>query len=270
MTTWSCSMFYNEVDVLEIRLAELDPVVDIFVLVEATSTHMGRPRELIFPQYERTRFAAWRDKIRYIPIDFPPGMGDWERENYQREQAGLGLIGLEPDDLVIISDLDEILSAETVRKALSGEIPVPCNISFPIHPYRLDWKWEALQDGFNRCTLIYGSALTEIPGVGFSGVHGQMGYHNTIRRPGRVGLVGEYGWHFTYIGDEQRIVDKAESIADEWVKGVATQERARRSIETGEDVFGRADRPARRVPIETLPVYVQENRSRFSHILGAQ
>ena len=269
MTTWSCSMFYNEVDILEIRLAELCDVVDIFVLVEATSTHMGKPRELVYPQYEDTRFFPWRDQIRYIPIAFPEGMGDWERENYQREQAGIGLRGLQPDDLVIISDLDEILSAETVRRAQRGEIPVPCNLSFPIHPYRLDWQWDVLQDGFNRCTIVYGSELTEIPGVGFAGVHGAMRHHNAIGRPGRVGLVGDYGWHFTYIGDEERIVDKSYSIADEWVKGLATQETARAAIEQGIDIFGRDDRPSHRVALESLPVYVQQNPQRFAHILGA-
>lgn len=262
-------MFYNEVDVLEIRLAELASVVDVFVIVEATSTHMGAPRELVYPQYEPTRFFPWRDQIRYIPITFPEGMGDWERENYQREQAGLGLKGLQPDDLVIISDLDEIVSAETVQKALDGDIPVPCNICFPIHPYRLDWQWDVVEDGQTRCTLVHGRELTEVPGVGFAGSHDLMRSHNMIGRQGRVGLVGDFGWHFTYVGDEERIVDKSLSIADEWVKGLATPAAAARAIETGADVYGRADRPSHRVSLKQLPVYVQENRQRFSHILGA-
>lgn len=266
MTTWSCSMFYNEVDILEIRLAELDPVVDVFVLVEATSTHMGEPRELVFPRYQNTRFFPWKDKIRYFAVDLPAEMTNWGRENFQRTQAGLGLQGLEPDDLVIISDLDEIISAETVRLALAGEIPIPCNISFPIHPYRLDWRWDVVLDGHCRCTLIHGKDLQEVPG-GYSGIHEAMFMHNIIERPGRVGLVGEYGWHFTYVGDPERIIDKANSIADEWVKDVVTVEGAEEAIAMGTDVFGRENRPSHRVEIEELPVYVQENQKRFSHIL---
>ena len=264
---WSCSMFLNELDVLEIRLAELADVVDVFVLVEATSTHMGDPRTLVFPKYEDTRFLPWKDQIRYLAIDFPEGMGNWQRENYQRTQAGLAMEDLQQDDLVIISDLDEILSAETVRRILAGEFPIPCNLSFPIHPYRLDWKWDILEDGFNRCTLIHGSDLEKVEN-GFAGIHEAMVNNNMIGRPGRIGLVGDYGWHFTYIGNEHRIVDKAESIADDWVKGVATLDKAKLAIETGVDVFGRKDRPSSRVPLSELPQYVQDNQEKFAHILG--
>lgn len=268
MTVWSTSMFFNEVDVLEIRLAELDPVVDIFILVEATQTHMGEPRDLVFPQYAESRFFPWLQKIRYVPVEFPAGMGNWERENYQRQQGGQALKGLQPDDLVIISDLDEIVSAETVRMALAGEIPIPCNISFPIHPYRLDWQWDVLMDGHCRCTFVRGSDFEKVEG-GFSGVHDLMFFHNYVPRPDRTAVVGNYGWHFTYIGDEERIIGKSESIADDWVKGLATQERAAAAIQRGTDVFGREDRPSHRVTLSALPVYVQENRQRFAHILGA-
>ena len=44
---FDCFQFYNEFDVLEIRLAELDPLVDHFVIVEATHTHTGKPKPLL-------------------------------------------------------------------------------------------------------------------------------------------------------------------------------------------------------------------------------
>lgn len=268
MRTWSLSPFFNEVDVLEIRLAELDPVIDVFVLIEARMTHMGVPRELVYPQVE-DRYARWAHKIRYLPIDFPEGMTDWQRESYQREACGAALKGIADEDIVMITDLDEIPRAETVLM----EKELPCAVSFPIHPYRLDWRWDEVDHGHCVCTFISARDL-EPRGDGF-----YMGAHKGIAPSscvytaepceGHTHLLGNYGWHFTYIGDEEAILDKTSSIADKWVKGVATPESARAAIREGRDVFGR-NKPVSRVPIKQLPVYVQDNRERFAHILTEQ
>jgi hypothetical protein len=270
MRTWSLSPFLNELDVLEIRLAELSPVVDVFVLTEATSTHSGIPRELA---YEPERFSEWAGKVRYLSLDFPPLEGDWQRENYQREFLGYGLTGLQDDDLVIVSDVDEVISADTVRRAQAGDLELPCSVSFPIHPYRLDYRWREVEDGFCRCTIIRGSDLIRREEDGFfQGVQQAIapsfcsfsGYQEC---DGHSHLVGEHGWHFTYIGDAAHIRDKTRSIADGWVKNLVSLEDAEEALASGEDVFGR-ERPVEHVALERLPVHVQRNRERFSHILN--
>lgn len=280
---WSVSPFLNEVDVLEIRLSELDSVVDVFVISEATHTHSNIPRELVFPQV-RERFSHWQDKIRYLPVEFPPlGEDDWVRENYQREYLGRGLEGLHPDDIVIISDVDEIISAETVVRLSEGKFRIPCTFSFPIHPYRLDWKWETLDEGCERCTVIHGSDLSLLPNGFYQGVQSAIALSFCcFTDPGFTGpqptrfcldhnhYLGEYGWHFTYQGDEEKILAKAASIADVWVKDVATAESAAAAISTGADLFGRSEKSAQRVSLDQLPVYVQENAEKFSHILTPQ
>lgn len=263
---WSCSMFYNELDVLEIRLAELYDVVDVFVIVEATKTHMGAPRELVFHP-NRDRFAQWQDKIRYIAIEFPDDVSTpWGREGYQREQAGLGLTGLQPNDLVIVSDIDEILRASFVDALRRGQFgfKFPISISLPIYPYQLNWKWDTHTDGQSRCSIITGDSLRECPG-GFAGIQYRLMEANK-----KTYLVGEYGWHFTYIGDADRIVEKSYSIADNWVKGLATRTKAAEAIRTGVDVYGRHDRTSHRVPLEDLPLHVQQHKERFQHILGEE
>lgn len=261
MKVWALSPFLNELDVLEIRLAELDEVVDVFVLVEATSTHSGIPRDLVWLEH-RDRFAPWLDKIRYAPIDFPPHLNaEWHREAWQREYCGWLLAGLGMDDIVMISDLDEIPRASTVTDVVEGAFEIPCSISFPIHPYRLDWKWDQLEDGFCRCTFVRGSALRPRRDGGFDGVHEQ------VVSAHRFSYVGEYGWHFSYIGSEEQIITKAESIADAWVKGTVSEQHARESIRTGRDLFGRPQRTSSRVAIEDLPRHVAENRERFAHLL---
>ena len=65
---YDCFTFFNELDLLEIRLNTLNDVVDRFVIAEATRTYMGKRKELLFER-NRERYAAFADKIIYVVVD---------------------------------------------------------------------------------------------------------------------------------------------------------------------------------------------------------
>ena len=65
---YSLTPYFNEIDILEIRLATLDEVVDVHVIAEATSTHSGKPKPLTLPDHT-DRLEPWLHKIRYVPVD---------------------------------------------------------------------------------------------------------------------------------------------------------------------------------------------------------
>ncbi|WP_051630509.1 glycosyltransferase family 17 protein [Afifella pfennigii] len=123
MRLFDCFIFNDELDVLEIRLRELGDVVDRFVLVEASETQSGRRKPFYFEE-NRSRFAPYLEKIVHVSIDFPdclpPARGKrareriWEREHYQRDQIARGLAEAAPSDLVLISDVDEIVRADAL------------------------------------------------------------------------------------------------------------------------------------------------------------
>lgn len=103
-------MFYNELDVLELRLTTLDQYVDRFVLVESEVNHAGGPKELFF-QNNRERFAKWVPKITHIIMtaaEAPEDDNPWAREKYQRECILRGLEDVDVSAIVMVSDLDEI------------------------------------------------------------------------------------------------------------------------------------------------------------------
>jgi beta-1,4-mannosyl-glycoprotein beta-1,4-N-acetylglucosaminyltransferase len=103
-----CFTFYNEIDVLKKRLRYLSPAIDRFVLVESTVTHRGDPKELYF-ENNKEQFSEWLDKITHIIVDDNPVDEDpWSRENHQRNCILRGIEDLDDDDLVLISDVDEI------------------------------------------------------------------------------------------------------------------------------------------------------------------
>jgi beta-1,4-mannosyl-glycoprotein beta-1,4-N-acetylglucosaminyltransferase len=118
-------LLFNEIDLLEIRLTELGPVVDKFVIVEADRTFAGRPKPLFFPQW-RERFRQWDAKIVYRPIRLPATdiLNDekarFRQEALQREQIGHAVagLGLRRDDVVVVSDIDEIWRARCAPEIL--------------------------------------------------------------------------------------------------------------------------------------------------------
>lgn len=119
---YDCFMFFNEIELLKMRLEELDEVVDYFVLVESAETQRGDPKPFYF--YEnRHLFEKYLDKIIHIMVnERHPEMGLWEREHFQRECIARALIHCDSSDMILISDLDEIPRSELIQ-GLSLTIP---------------------------------------------------------------------------------------------------------------------------------------------------
>ena len=94
MKIYDCFTFFNELDILDIRLQELYDTVDHFVLVEANQSHSGKPKEYIF-ENNKDRFEKYLDKIIHIKIDdFPDTKDSWVREKFQRYCINRGLTEL--------------------------------------------------------------------------------------------------------------------------------------------------------------------------------
>jgi len=126
-------MFFDEEMLLDLRLNIMDKYVDKFVITEATYMHSGRPKKLLF---DINKFSKFKDKIIYNIVDSqPPNIetifesdnddvdtrgqklvrNSNRREHYQREMAQKSLNEAEPDDLILINDVDEIPNLKDVN-----------------------------------------------------------------------------------------------------------------------------------------------------------
>ncbi|MBE8952692.1 MAG: hypothetical protein SR1Q7_06070 [Quinella sp. 1Q7] len=118
MKIYDCFTFYNEFELLELRLKALWDVVDYFVLVEADRTHTNKPKPFYFYEYQDD-FKEFLPKLRFIPAylsNLPyKGTGDWSIENFQRNAIMNGLVDAQPDDLIMISDMDEIPEPDVLK-----------------------------------------------------------------------------------------------------------------------------------------------------------
>lgn len=114
---YDCVLYNGEADMLELRLHELAGVVDRFVIVESCETFTGleQPRSA-----SSTVAGAWLyDFPRYIQVAgrCPQQYSAWQREAHQRNAIGdaLRALNAQPDDLILVSDVDEIPRADAVR-----------------------------------------------------------------------------------------------------------------------------------------------------------
>ena len=138
MKVYDCFTFYNEFELLELRLKSLWDVVDYFVIVEADKTHTNKPKPFYFLERQGD-FKEFFPKIRHLPVKMNvpfKGTGDWSIENAQRNAIMYGLEDAAPDDLIFISDLDEIPAPDVLQKIYNEEPPVIVEYILPHYTNR--------------------------------------------------------------------------------------------------------------------------------------
>ena len=117
---FDCFIFFNEFELLEIRLNELNDVVDKFVLVEATKTHQGKDKPLYFEENKK-QFSDFLNKMIHIAVsDYPKRASPLQLEYHQRNKISEGLNTCFPEDQIIISDIDEIPRPAKIIKLSDG------------------------------------------------------------------------------------------------------------------------------------------------------
>ena len=103
---YDCFSYWDEDILLDLRLNVLDEFVDYFVIVEGNKTWQNNHKKL---RFDITKFEKFKKKIIYVPVEnLPDGDNPYLRENFQRNSILRGIKNASEDDLIIISDLDEI------------------------------------------------------------------------------------------------------------------------------------------------------------------
>ena len=119
MKIFDCFSYWDEDLLLDLRLNVLNKHVDYFVIVEGNKTWQNNSKKL---KFNIENFPKFKHKIIYIPVeDMPDGENPWTRENFQRNCIARGLEGSKPEDLIIISDADEIPNLSNAKEYLKDK-----------------------------------------------------------------------------------------------------------------------------------------------------
>ena len=222
-------LFFNELDILELRLEMLNDVVDFFVITECDLTFSGRPKSLIFAQ-NMERFKKYKKKIIYNIItkkdienlkinhwqeyitDFNKSTPhksqgkpakklhkSLQREIRQRDAAFLGLRGrADCKDIILLSDVDEIPDPITIKTLAKKDLNIP---------YYLNMNWYMYWMNNKVCSPWFGTVAFNfevLKGKSLDLLRYSSKDQNNV--PGEI--VEKGGWHFSYLGGEKAIIEK--------------------------------------------------------------
>jgi beta-1,4-mannosyl-glycoprotein beta-1,4-N-acetylglucosaminyltransferase len=113
MKILDCFIFNDENEILKIRLNTLSPYVDKFIIVESLINHKGKRKK---KNFNINLFKKFKKKICYLLIkNIPKNYSSWQIENFQRNYISNGLKKFSKEDIVIISDVDEIPNLKDVQ-----------------------------------------------------------------------------------------------------------------------------------------------------------
>jgi beta-1,4-mannosyl-glycoprotein beta-1,4-N-acetylglucosaminyltransferase len=247
---FDCIIFYNELDLLELRLCELNCVVDQFVIVEAPVTFAGQPKPLILAENAR-QFSEWRGKIiQVVADDMPCGPDPWRREHHQRNAVMRGLWCAGPRDAVMLSDADEIPSADVVRSWTPEMGPRRFEQLFSYYWLNCvggGWAGSRILQFREHCAFPDAAAVrhTEFP------------------------VLPNGGWHFSFVGGPQRVVAKLEAYSHQELNQGRFKSPKYLDIVMGLgiDLFGRNGMSWNFCPVDDrFPKALKERPERFSHL----
>jgi beta-1,4-mannosyl-glycoprotein beta-1,4-N-acetylglucosaminyltransferase len=211
-----CFQFYNEIDLLKYRINLLKDVVDYVVIVESTHTYVGNEKRLYFDEFKKEFPSYNNTKIVHIIIDdFPHKVPDiqlspdytghqWVNERFQRNciYRGLDQISdLENDDVIVVTDLDEIPDPRTLRRIKNGEIEVTINhMEMTMYYYNLNTFH---RNYWTQCFLCEYGLIQNQPYT-LSDIR-----LRNMNRPN----IKNGGWHLSYFGDIPFIQNKLQQFA---------------------------------------------------------
>ncbi len=292
MKIFDCFMFYDEEMLLDIRLNTLDKFIDKFIIVESMFTHSGKKRELIF---DIKKFPKFKDKINYLVVEsLPKGiepinsydaddikeskiiLNAYRREHHQRNNILNLLKSAEPNDQVIISDVDEIPNLENINfNEIKNKI-ILFNQKMFYYKFNLileNMNWH----GSKSCkmkNLISPQWLRDVkdrkyPLWRIDALFSEKKYNDVF-------FVQDGGWHFTNIKTPEEIDKKLRSYlhhieydqsnisAKEIDKMIKEKKPVYDLLANSSEAKFRSQKKLKTVDMNELPIYLQKNKEKFN------
>jgi len=281
MKVFDSFIFFNELELLEMRLNILNDVVDYFVLTESPFTVSGNEKPLYY-QENRDRFSRWNDKIiHYVTEEIPNNFDHmlektkyhvaykdldpygtpmiqlpirFQRALFNRNNSAFGIekAGASDGDLVITSDADEIINPY-VLEDLSWFNPENHYVSIcNAYYYKLNFLYQDDWMGSRLCTWKNLKQITI----------------DQLRQDHRNAYkIEDAGWHFSFLGNAENFKLKLASYEHTENNTSENVSNAEEKIEKGLDPLNRG-MTYKSVPIDnTFPEYIQNNQEKYSEFI---
>jgi beta-1,4-mannosyl-glycoprotein beta-1,4-N-acetylglucosaminyltransferase len=215
---YDCFTYFNEDRLLQLRLETLWEHVDFFVICESILTHTGKPKEINF---DIKKFAKYQEKIRYLLIDSYTftSSNPWVYENYQRNYLMNGLSDAVDDDWIMVSDLDEIPNPAVIEK-FNPKKYVRASLEQFHYVYFLNnmalkggkpWMIDVVKITTFKALKDIFKCPNDLRNFKSSGIF--RGLKKNWVKYFRTQLIKNGGWHFTWMGGVEKILEKMDAMA---------------------------------------------------------
>ena len=271
--------FYNELDLLELRLEMLNDYVDHFVIIECVETFSGKPKPLYYEE-NKQRFAKFHHKIiHHITYDppksfedlqsrildpnsdelmkqiciqaltssnVPPGELHWLKEFYQKENIRRALVGLQDDDICFITDLDEIWNPELDYSVIDS-----------ISIYKLRQLAYSLYLNNRSSEPWAGTTLARYKAI----KNACLNHIRNVQKT-RYTYIDNGGWHFTFMGGANQIKLKLDAYGHQEYNNSTILDSIESNLTNNSDVLGRSEF-AFWLDESQLPQYLKDNKNKY-------
>ena len=258
MAIYDCFQYFNEDQMVDLRLNILDKYVDYFVISESTRTHQGELKKINF---DIKKFKKFEKKIKFVIADYKKKIdfknhtgGESPIEQHQRNYLMEGIKNALPDDLIILSDSDEIPDFTKI-KDLKG-IKKFVAFSQKMFMYKLNLQ------NINESDWI-GSKITKKKYITSMQDFRNLKFKKyPFWRIDKKNLqIIEGGWHFSYMQTPKQILKKIKSFSHgEFDNNHINLKVIEQKILKNEDIFGRG------FSLKKVNFLQQSNISKYSFL----
>lgn len=270
--------FFNELDILEIRLNVLDPYVDCFILSEATKTFSGLEKPLYY-QENKDRFEQFNHKIIHNIVEdtTSPELHPYQRDVFQKDNIKNCILkNISDEDAIIWSDVDEVPNPEAIEKletyfqqeAIFHFAQENCmgylnlvEVGGIIRAMTTDWDYEDRPRWLG--TKLFGKSI--LNKYTLSELRSKQENEKNYRIfPG--------GWHWSYVGSEglsveERVLKKIECAAHSELNNDQIKRNVAR-VKDNKDPLGRDYAIYQTVPVDdSYPQYILDNKKKFASLI---
>ena len=267
MKIYDCFSYWDEDLLLDLRLNILNDYVDYFVIVEGNKTWQNNSKKL---RFDIQKFSKFRNKIIYIPVeDMPDGNNPYLRENFQRNCITRGLKKSSPDDLIVISDLDEIPNPKVLDKfKLNMKFAVFKQMHF-YYKFNMHSTVNPFWYGSRICVKKYLKSPQWLRNLKFK------------KRPfWRIdkfrlnNIIENGGWHFCNLKSPDQLLYKYQNLCETNDPYIFNEkidskyldvEEIKKKILSGDDIIGRNEKYEVIEINENFPDFIKRNKDKYKN-----
>ena len=288
MNIYDCFMYFDEDLLLDLRLNIMNKYVKKFIITEATYAHNGSKKKLNF---NINNFQKFKDKIEYIVVDNEPEsvqkindndsseikgqkliLNGYARDNYQRNRLSDGLKNVLDDDIIIVSDLDEIPNLKNLDFNIIKNKIIQFKqkmFYYKLNLYYPDFDWFGSK-ACKKKNLISPQWLRNIKSKKYSKLRLDLIFNK--KKYSDIYYVLDGGWHFTCIRTPEELEYKLLNFAHhyEFEESNLKIDDLRKLIEEKRVMYDHnVDQRSykwsgksilKTLPISELPEYIIENK----------